>query len=89
LLAFVHDLIGFKLDDYRPNDDGTYNKDVFARLDARGAVDMDGKGVAPILTGGGKTTKDVCCIVCGGKANVILVCPNEALSADALGHHKT
>jgi hypothetical protein len=90
LLAFVHDLIGFNLDEYRPNNDGTYNKGVFAKLDAKGSeIDKEGKGVAPILTGGGKTTKDVCCIVDGGKTNVILVCPNEALASDALGHHKT
>ncbi|WNE40256.1 MAG: hypothetical protein GBAus27B_000323 [Mycoplasmataceae bacterium] len=88
LLALVHDLIGYNLDDYRPNEDGSYNREVFARLDSTGLdIDKTGKGVVSVLPGGGKTTKSVSCVVNGGKTNVNLICPNEALAADGYTHH--
>jgi hypothetical protein len=90
LLALVHDLIGYNLDDYRPNDNGSYNKEVFARLDSRGLdIDKTGKGVVSVLPGGGKTTKNVSCVVEGGITNVNLISPNPALATDAYCHHTT
>ncbi|CAG8437966.1 8414_t:CDS:10 [Ambispora leptoticha] len=84
LLPFVYSLINFD------PDQATY-----ATLDKNGEIDKSGSGVLPILTGGGKTTKTMGCLVRGGEktknetdlvkkgSNVVLICPNEALAADA------
>ncbi|CAG8447461.1 9225_t:CDS:2, partial [Scutellospora calospora] len=52
-------------------------------------VDVDGPGVLPILTGGGKTTKLTRCLltcIFPGK-HIILITPNNELAADAANHH--
>lgn len=81
LLPFVYSLINY--------DPDVAGADIYAKLDENGEIDKSGNGVLPILTGGGKTTKTVSCLVRGKKNNVVLVCPNEALAADAEVHHKT
>jgi len=81
LLPFVYSLINF--------DPDVTGAEVYAKLDENGEIDKSGNGVLPILTGGGKTTKTVGCLVRGKGNNVVLVCPNEALAADAEVHHKT
>ncbi|CAG8561702.1 4386_t:CDS:2, partial [Cetraspora pellucida] len=54
-------------------------------------IDVDGPGILPILTGGGKTTKLVRCLLTCifPRKHVILITPNEELAADAKYHHNT
>jgi hypothetical protein len=46
-----------------------------------------GQGHLAIGTGVGKTTKTINCMVCGGKRNIVLVCPNQTLVESAAKHH--
>ncbi|CAG8780612.1 7697_t:CDS:1, partial [Cetraspora pellucida] len=93
LLPYVFNLINFVPEKLK-NDDGTYNSDYFAKVkDTKdGKIpDVDGPGILPILTGGGKTTKLVRCLltcIFPGK-HIILITPNEELAADAENHHNT
>ncbi|CAG8461447.1 9955_t:CDS:2, partial [Scutellospora calospora] len=94
LLPYVFNLIDFDPDKLK-NNDGTYNKDYFAKVkDVPGEgkiLDVDGPGILPILTGGGKTTKLVrCLLTCVFPSkHIILITPNEELAADAENHHNT
>ncbi|CAG8449413.1 8832_t:CDS:2 [Cetraspora pellucida] len=102
LLPYVFNLIEFDPDELK-NNDGSYNFDKFAKVKdtiiklkkggeiKRKLVDIDGHGILPILTGGGKTTKLVRCLltcIFPGK-HIILITPNKELAADAENHHNT
>ncbi|CAG8577270.1 4052_t:CDS:2 [Cetraspora pellucida] len=101
LLPYVFNLIEFDPEKLK-NDDG-YNSNNFAKIKEvsiklkggkeikRKIPDVDGPGILPILTGGGKTTKLVRCLltcIFPGK-HVVLIIPNEELAADAANHHNT
>ncbi|CAG8564841.1 11628_t:CDS:1 [Scutellospora calospora] len=93
LLSYVFNLIDFDPEKLK-NDDGSYNSNYFAKVkdSNEGKIpDVDGPGILPILTGGGKTTKLVryllTCIFPG--KHIILITPNEELAADAENHHNT
>ncbi|CAG8482976.1 6983_t:CDS:2, partial [Scutellospora calospora] len=93
LLPYIFNLINFDSDKLK-NDDSSYNKDYFAKVkdsDEGKIPDVDGPGILPILTGGGKTTKLVRCLLTCiflGKY-VILITTNEELAADTENHHNT
>ncbi|CAG8517762.1 2430_t:CDS:2, partial [Scutellospora calospora] len=98
-LPYIFDLIDFNPEKLK-NVDGSYNLDNFAKIKEvsiktkigivkRKIVDVDRPGILPILTGSGKTTKLVrCLLICifPGK-HIILITSNEELAADAKNHH--
>ncbi|CAG8813142.1 12261_t:CDS:1, partial [Cetraspora pellucida] len=103
LLPYVFNLIEFDIEALKNNEDDNYNSNSFAKIKdttvklKKGGelklkiVDVDGPGILPILTGGGKTTKVVRCLltcIFPGK-HIILITPNEELAADAENHHNT
>ncbi|CAI2183139.1 311_t:CDS:10, partial [Funneliformis geosporum] len=47
------------------------------------------KGLLPIGTGVGKTTKTVACLCNGGQKNAVLVCPNKGLAQSAYDNHSS
>ncbi|CAG8436994.1 5712_t:CDS:2, partial [Scutellospora calospora] len=93
LLPYVFNLIDFDPEKLK-NDDGSYNPNYFAKVkdSPEGKIpNVDSPGILPILTGGGKTTKLVRCLltcIFPGK-HIILITPNEELAADAENHHNT
>ncbi|CAG8724214.1 3754_t:CDS:2, partial [Cetraspora pellucida] len=102
LLPYVFNLIEFDIEALK-NDDDSYNSDNFAKIKdttvklKKGRelklkiVDVDGPGILPILTGGGKTTKLVRCLLTCifPRKHIILIIPNEELAANAENHHNT
>ncbi|CAG8797718.1 21510_t:CDS:2, partial [Cetraspora pellucida] len=103
LLPYVFNLIEFDIKALKNNDDDSYNSDNFAKIKdttvklKKGGelklkiVDVDGPGILPILTGDGKTTKVVRCLLTCifPRKHIILITPNEELAADAKNHHNT